>query len=142
MFAFIFEIIIFVCLAVLMVIALRALPRVSNEVFTESRSRVRVHELMIALERVDDVLKILFEKFLRRLKVLIMKLDNIVTKKISKFKNERTKEKATFMLSSEGEDGNSFASEKKKEKPMMVVDTLDSEEIKKPKRGRRRKVQL
>lgn len=142
MFAFIFEIIIFVCLAVLMVIALRALPRVSNEVFTESRSRVRVHELMIALERVDDVLKILFEKFLRRLKVLIMKLDNIVTKKISKFKNERTKEKATFMLSSEGEDGNSFASEEKKEKPMMVVDTLDSEEIKKPKRGRRRKVQL
>lgn len=125
-----------------MVIALRALPRVSNEVFAESRSRVRVHELMIALERVDDVLKILFEKFLRRLKVLIMKLDNVVTKKISKFKNERTKEKATFMLSSEEENINSPEPEKKEEKPMMVDGALHSEEIKKPKRGRRRKVQL
>jgi hypothetical protein len=142
MFAFIFEIIIFVCLAILMVIALRALPRVSNEVFTESRSRVRVHELMIALERVDDVLKILFEKFLRRLKVLIMKLDNIVTKKISKFKNERTKEKATFLLPSEAENISSSEPEGIEEKPMMVDGTLHSEEIKKTKRVRRRKVQL
>lgn len=142
MFAFIFEIIIFVCLAILMVIALRALPRVSNEVFTESRSRVQVHELMIALERVDDVLKILFEKFLRRLKVLIMKLDNIVTKKISKFKNERTKEKVIFMIPSETENANSSELEEVQEKPMIVDSMLNAEETKKTKRGRRRKVQL
>lgn len=142
MFAFIFEIGIFVSFAVLILIALRALPRISNEVFTESHSRVRMHELMIMLERVDDILKVLFEKFLRRLKVLIMKLDNIVTKKISKFKNERTKEKTAFILPAEEAP---LLPEKEfvpEEKP-MVLENFQREDLpKKGRRGRPRKVQL
>ncbi len=99
MWSFIFEIAVFAGLAGVIVLALRALPRVSNEVFLESRSRIRTHELTLMLEHADEVLKVWFEKFLRRLKVFILRADNVVTEKIAKVTDDRTKEKTSFVVS-------------------------------------------
>lgn len=98
MWQFIFEIMVFAGLAGGIALALRALPRVSNEVFAESRSRMRTHELMLFLERADDVLKAHFEKFLRKMKIVILKADNAVTEKIAKVTDTRTKEKTSFVV--------------------------------------------
>jgi hypothetical protein len=88
-------------LSAILLIGLRTLPRVSNEVFEGSHSRVKTHELMLILEKVDEVFKVFFEKFLRRLKVFILKLDNVVTRKINKYKNERLRERNSFVLEKE-----------------------------------------
>lgn len=98
MLPFIFEIAVFAGLAGVIVIALRALPRVSDEVFAESRSRIRTHELTLLLESADEMLKANFEKFLRKMKIVILKADNAVTEKIAKVTDNRTKEKTSFVI--------------------------------------------
>ncbi len=98
MFSFISEIAVFVGLSGVVFLALRALPRVPDEAFTESRSRIRTHEFLLLLEKTDDILKSAFEKLLRRLKILILKMDNMVTKKIGKVTDDRTKEKTSFVI--------------------------------------------
>jgi hypothetical protein len=101
MWSFIFEIVIFVALAGILAITLRVLPRVSNEVFTGSHSFIKAHEVMVFFEQMDSALKSVLEKFLRRAKVIILKLDNFVTKKIAEFSNDRAKEKNTFVIPEE-----------------------------------------
>ena len=47
---------------------------------------------MAYLEKFDEWLKIFFEKFLRRVKVWILKLDNVVSERLSRFKKEVPKD--------------------------------------------------
>lgn len=101
MFSFVFEILVFISLAGILAITLRVLPRVSNEVFTGSHSLIKVHEAMVFFEQMDGALKSMLEKFLRKVKVIILKLDNFVTKKIAEFSNDRAKEKSSFVIPEE-----------------------------------------
>ena len=142
MFAFVFEIAIFASLAGILFVSLRTLPRVSNEVFTENRSRIRAHEFMLFIERADVVLKVLFEKFLRRLKVIILKFDNFLTKKISDLKKEQPSIKNSFVIETIEEEikitPEGVSVDSSDESEPFVVETLKIEE--KRVRKRKRKV--
>jgi hypothetical protein len=87
----------------------RVVPRVHESDLEKAKEVSMFHWLIGYLERVDDWLLLVFEKFLRKLRVSIMKLDNIVSKRLAKFKKEQTKESITSIGQKE-----SIQSEKKK----------------------------
>jgi hypothetical protein len=66
----------------------RVVPRVSDEDIAKAKEQSLFHWLVGYLERVDDWLLWLFEKLLRRVRVGILKLDNIISKKLSAFRKE------------------------------------------------------
>ncbi len=92
MFSFILEIIIFVSLSVIVYLLARTLPRIDDSAITKDPLEFRTHWLMAYLEKFDEWLKIFFEKFLRRVKVWILKLDNVVSERLSRFKKEVPKD--------------------------------------------------
>lgn len=163
MLTFVFEIAVFVGLAGIIILVLRVLPKISNEVFEPNLSKFRTHELTLMVEKADVVLKAWFEKFLRRLKVFLLKADNAVTEKIEKVADDRIiREKTAFIpevmkeegvaiteeggliYNSEKEDKNSseeqarlvsISAGENDEPPMEIVATSK-------KRGRKKKVEL
>lgn len=142
MLVFAFEILIFVALAGILALALRVLPRVSNEVFTGSHSFIKAHEVMVFFEQMDITLKSVLEKFLRRVKVVILKLDNFVTKKIGEFSIDRAKEKNMFVFPEE-----KISPERPEEKKGFdFVTTVpvggDTEPVALPKKRGKKKVAL
>lgn len=70
----------------------KAVPRINDEEFKKNPSVLPSHGFMSFLERVDDRLKIISEKFLRWLRIWILKLDNWITGHLKKFKKETAKE--------------------------------------------------
>lgn len=67
------------------------MPRVSNAEISPPKE-LKVHWLSPFLEKIDEKLKFLTEILFRRLKILVLKLDNLVSRKLNKFKQEETKE--------------------------------------------------
>lgn len=90
--SFILEIIMVASLGVVLYLFARALPRVDDVLVSPEDKKLRTHWLTVYLEKADEWLKVVFEKFLRRVKVLLLKLDNIVSKRLNKFKKEPQKE--------------------------------------------------
>lgn len=90
--SFILEIIMVASLGVVLYLFARALPRVDDVLVSPGDKKLRTHWLTVYLEKADEWLKVVFEKFLRRVKVLLLKLDNIVSKRLNKFKKEPQKE--------------------------------------------------
>lgn len=86
-FKFILEIIIFLALGAVVYFLARALPRVNNVDFQRSASS-RISWMMPYLEKTDKWLQIFLERFLRRLKILVMRLDNWVSQRLAGFKKE------------------------------------------------------
>ena len=69
----------------------RALPRINDEEVKRSGNR-EPHWFTLVLEKIDVWLKAVSEKFLRRARVWILKLDNFVSQKLKHFKKETPKE--------------------------------------------------
>lgn len=78
-------------LGVILYLMARALPRV-NDVDTAPIKEPRLHWLTPVLEKADEKLKLFLERLFRRLKVIILKLDNFVSVKLNKFRKEEPKE--------------------------------------------------
>jgi len=89
---FILEIIIFLSLGFILYLAAKTLPRISESDTDLSSARSRWFTLY--LEKIDEWLEFFLEKILRRVRVLIMKLDNVITKQLNRFKKEPQKEVA------------------------------------------------
>lgn len=70
----------------------RAVPRISEEELKKNPAAIPSHGFMMFLEQVDERLKLIFEKWLRRIRVWILKFDNFVAEKLKKFKKETSKE--------------------------------------------------
>lgn len=90
-FKFILEIILMLALGVILYLFARALPRVSDTDVSPQKE-LKIHWLSPLLERIDEKLKAFLERLFRRLKVVILKLDNFVSTKLNKFKKEELKE--------------------------------------------------
>lgn len=86
MFTFILDIIVVISLGVILYLIARTLPRVSEVADDTLEQRIRTHRLSMYVERVDEWLKVFSEKFLRRAKVWILKLDNTVSEQLNRFK--------------------------------------------------------
>ncbi len=70
----------------------RAVPRVSDEELKKNPSLIPSHGFMMFLEQVDEKFKIIFEKWLRRTRIWVLKFDNFVAEKLKKFRKETPKE--------------------------------------------------
>lgn len=92
MITFILQIIAIIALGFIVYMLGRVVPRVHETDIEKAKETSLFHWLVGYLERVDDWLLWLFEKFLRKLKVNIMKLDNTISKRLARFKKEQERE--------------------------------------------------
>ena len=89
MYDFLLQSIFFLSLGVVIYLMARAVPRISESgevIHAPSRFDRLLSRLPLA--RIDEKLNGFFEKFLRRLKVLIMRSDNFINNHLSKIKKE------------------------------------------------------
>ncbi len=77
-------------LGVILYIFIRGLPRVSDE--TELPKEPKISGLYLFLEEIDKKINLILERFFRRLKIIILKLDNFLSQKLDKFKKEEIEE--------------------------------------------------
>jgi len=114
MFDFILEITIVICIGGILYIFSRTLPRIGNEIEEKGEKRISTHLILGYLEKIDEWIKVILEKTLRRVKVLILKFDNVVSEKLDRFKKEPRKEKE-FELSSEEDEEVKITPEREEE---------------------------
>lgn len=88
----ILELLVFVGIAGILYIAARALPRISDIDFAGDSKRTWIDWALDKLEHIDEWLLALFEKLLRRLRVVLLKLDNAVTRKLRSFRKNGGKD--------------------------------------------------
>lgn len=89
---FILQIIVFSSLGLVIYMIARAVPRVPEELPMPRRSNW-VDRLMskIPMSKIDDRLNAFFAKFLRKFRVVVMKMDNFINDRLGKL-NKKTKE--------------------------------------------------
>ena len=78
-------------LGMILYLVARTLPRIKDGDIDAPKT-LKPHWIMIYFEKADEWLKPQFEKWLRRVKVWILKLDNWVSGKLSSFKKEASRE--------------------------------------------------
>jgi hypothetical protein len=106
MFDFILQTILFISLALIIYLFARALPRVddsgkvihSKSIFDRILSRLPLREI-------DTRINTSFEKFLRKMKIVVMKSDNLINIRLDKIKKINTKNEDS------GEEPNLFKEE-------------------------------
>ena len=77
-------------LGTMVYIVAKIIPRIDDT--PPKELAFREHWMLQKIERVDKKIKTLFEKFLRRLGVVLLKLENKVNKKVTHLKEESSKE--------------------------------------------------
>ena len=91
MFNFTLQTVVVLSLGVMIFLFARALPRIPEEIDTAARTKTagKIRQFIgkkIPLDKLDAYASSFFEKFLRRVKLVIMKLDNAVNIQIGKLK--------------------------------------------------------
>lgn len=102
---FLLEIIIICAFGVIVYLFTRTLPRVDDAHVTSEEKKLKGDALSSYLEKIDEWLTIIFEKFLRRAKVWVLKLDNLVNEQLNKFKREPQKKRQFTEKSEDEKDG-------------------------------------
>lgn len=92
MFTFLLQITMVVCLGLIVYLFGRVVPRISDADVEKAREQSLFHWLVGYFEKIDEWLIDLFEKFLRRFHIVILKIDNVITKKIGRFRREAEKQ--------------------------------------------------
>lgn len=93
MLKFLLEIIIICAFGIILYLFARALPRMKDIDGELSEERVKSDALSVYLEKIDEWITMVMEKFLRRAKIWVLKLDNLVSTQLNKFKKEPEKAK-------------------------------------------------
>lgn len=78
----------------------RALPRVNDTEIQSRKSFIKTHIIFHYAEKIDTHLKYMGEKTLRRLGLVLLKLENKVNKKLAHIKKENTP-KESFVIPEE-----------------------------------------
>src|SRR3990167_4883104 len=88
MYSFVLQSAIFLSLGVMLYLFARAIPRVGERVVPSSSSQY-LDKLVkrIPLEKIDNFLSGVTEKVLRKSKIVVLKIDNVVSKNLKKFKS-------------------------------------------------------
>lgn len=92
MYDFLLQIIVFLSLGFLIYLLARALPRLPEEAAVDGR-RDYFGRLVkkLPLERVDVFLNMFFGKALRRMRIMVLKVDNLLNRYLSKVKKSEDK---------------------------------------------------
>lgn len=88
MYNFILQIFIMVSLGTIIFLMARTLPRISETEPANLPKRKIDWLSHFPLEKIDALLNSFLEKTLRKIKLILMKLDNTVSKQLNKFKKE------------------------------------------------------
>lgn len=83
---FILDLIIMISLSGVLFLIARTLPKINDRDISTSRSDTPI--MLIYLEKMDESIRSGTEKFLRRFRVSVLKLDNFVSRKIDNYKKE------------------------------------------------------
>lgn len=88
MYSFLTNIIMLVSLAVMIYLLARALPRVSDADHNTVTHTSAFDKLMdrLPMERLDTALSSFLEKFLRKLKLIVLKIDNVINNYLAQIK--------------------------------------------------------
>jgi len=100
---FLSEIIMILALGLVLYLLAKTLPRV-DDVEKRSEKVLKIHWFTPLLEKIDERLKILIELFFRRLKVIILKLDNFVSVRLNKIKKDESKEVGSVLTEEKTEE--------------------------------------
>ena len=95
-FKFILDIIIMVSFAAILFVVARVLPRVEESVSGEPE--LKTPWALKYLERADAHFKTSSEKFLRRVRVVLMRLDNSLSNRLARFKRDNSKNGGALSL--------------------------------------------
>lgn len=90
-FKFVLEMIMIIALGGALYVVARTLPRI-DDTDTTSQNPLAPSWLILYFERIDAWLVSFFEKLLHRLRVMLLRLDNNMLKRIHKIKKEALKE--------------------------------------------------
>lgn len=87
MYNFILEIALMVSLGVMIYLIARAIPRVGDE-FVESGGKSRLEEILnaVPLSKIDAATSNFIEKILRRIRLVLMRLDNTISGQLDRVK--------------------------------------------------------
>jgi len=100
MYDFILQIVTFLSLGVLIYLFARALPRINENVSSEPTPRTDyIDKAMkkLPLSKIDSMINLFIGKALRRIKVVVMKVDNVINRHLNKVKkNGDSGDKAGF----------------------------------------------
>ncbi|MEK7543111.1 MAG: hypothetical protein AAB503_02305 [Patescibacteria group bacterium] len=88
MVTFIVELAAMVSLAAVLYILISILPRINDSEIQKVTSGLSFHAVVDYLEKADELIASFFIKFLRRVRVTILKLDNTIGKKLNEFKKK------------------------------------------------------
>ena len=90
----ILEIIMFVSLGMVILLLARALPRIEDEssAFSSRKDKMSNIAKHIPFDKLDESMNLILHKILRRVKVSIMKADNLVTNKLKSFRSDSKKD--------------------------------------------------
>ena len=99
LYSFVLEVIIFLGIGVIILILARALPRIENEVVVSSprprKNKILLFFKNIPLDKIDDYLNLALHKMLRKLKIAIMRADNLITHKLKSTRSDSSKKNGT-----------------------------------------------
>ncbi len=104
MLKFILNILIMLSLGAILYLVARVLPRVDDK--DTNIPSLKAHWTMIYLERFDRKFKFYLEKTLRRSGIVVLKLDNVINKKLSRLRKEAEQEKETIFITEAESDKN------------------------------------
>ena len=90
---FIFTIVLMVCLGILLYLMVQALPRI-EEAPTDDRGFFDRWAHSEVPEKIDNAVNTFLLKFLRKVKVLVLKIDNALAKHLQKIKPQEDKRPA------------------------------------------------
>lgn len=98
---FILQTVIFLALGAMVYLLAVALPRVGED---EDNAPGRTSRLMTYIERADEAFQGFWEKTLRRVRVWLLRFDNLITKRLGRFKKDAAKETKLPLAESESEE--------------------------------------
>jgi hypothetical protein len=81
-----------IAIGIIIYLIARALPRIDDTNLEVSARKIENNRINFYLEKIDAWFKFFMEKFLRRLRLTILKVDNVVGEKLKKLKNSSVKE--------------------------------------------------
>lgn len=113
MYTTIFQIALLLGCGVIVYLFVKKMPKVGEDVIGEGEAKRKVNfpKLKVRMENVDKTINSLLEKALRKIKLLLMRLDNATTdflgrvKESGELKIKRVEKKSLFAREGENEEG-------------------------------------
>lgn len=96
-----------VSLGTIIYLVARAVPRVNeNAKFERRENYFDALFKKLPIEKADAFASMIAEKTLRKFKILVLRLDNLLTKQLKNFKSEPSNEDRPALFEKKEEDGN------------------------------------